>query len=115
MNKDLKRNIDKLTEEEVRSVLLQTLVRLEMVQESNESPSLLLDDLHNWHNRILQFAQNKGREFDREYNSVHIVCGESSAGSLKVGLEQENKVIGFPDFLAVGPIQKLHKESWARV
>ncbi|MFP7296862.1 DUF1835 domain-containing protein [Neobacillus niacini] len=49
-------------------------------------------------------------ELQKEYKAVHIVCGESAAGSLKVGLGRENKVIGFPDFFAVGPIWELHKE-----
>lgn len=38
------------------------------------------------------------------------MCGESPAGSLRIGLGRENKIIGFPDFFAVGPIWKLHQE-----
>ncbi|WP_010651977.1 DUF1835 domain-containing protein [Oceanobacillus massiliensis] len=48
---------------------------------------------------------------DREFEAVHIVCGESQAGSLRVGLGRENRIIGFPDFFAVGPIWKLHQEG----
>ncbi len=47
---------------------------------------------------------------EREYEAVHIVCGESPAGSLRVGLGRKNRVIGFPDCFAVGPIWELHKE-----
>lgn len=51
------------------------------------------------------------KHFERLYETVHIVCGESPAGSLRVGLGYENKVIGFPDFFAVGPIWELDKED----
>jgi len=47
---------------------------------------------------------------EREYEAVHIVCGESTAGSLRVGLGRKNRIIGFPDFFAVGPILELHNE-----
>ena len=45
-----------------------------------------------------------------EFNTVHIACGESTAGSLRYGLGRGNKVIGFPDFFSIGPIWKLHKD-----
>ncbi|WP_445489822.1 DUF1835 domain-containing protein [Niallia sp. 03133] len=54
------------------------------------------------------------KHFERPYETVHIVCGESPAGSLRVGLGSENRVIGFPDFFAVGPIWELHKEDGRR-
>lgn len=57
-----------------------------------------------------KFHQNN-RNIEREFKAVHIVCGESPAGSLRVGLGRENKVIGFPDFFAVGPIQQLHDQA----
>ncbi|KON89746.1 hypothetical protein AF332_24995 [Sporosarcina globispora] len=47
----------------------------------------------------------------REYETYHIVCGESPAGSLKVGLSKENKVIGYPDFFSNGPLWQLHEEQ----
>lgn len=55
---------------------------------------------------VNKFQQNN-RNIEREYNTVHLVCGESPAGYLRVGLGRENKVIGFPDFFAVGPIKEL--------
>lgn len=51
------------------------------------------------------------KQFDREYEAVHIVSGESSAGTLRVGLGHKNLVIGFPEFFAVGPIWMLDKEE----
>ncbi|WP_404457227.1 DUF1835 domain-containing protein [Oceanobacillus kapialis] len=109
MIKDLKRLIGEMTEEEAKSFLLLTMMQLKTVQESNQSPKQMIEDLHNWQEKIISFAQNKERESDRAYNTVHMVCGPSSAGSLKVGLGDENKVIGFPDYFSFGPIYELHK------
>lgn len=47
---------------------------------------------------------------ERGYKAVHIVCGESPAGSLRVGLGCENKVIGFPGFFAIGTIGNFIKK-----
>lgn len=41
---------------------------------------------------------------------VHIVITESAAGSLKYGLERPKVVIGFPDFLSIGPVWKLDEK-----
>lgn len=40
--------------------------------------------------------------------SVHLVSSESAAGTLRVGLARPKTVIGFPDFLGIGPVWKLH-------
>lgn len=109
MIKELRSFINQLSESEAKTILLQTMVRLKMIQESNESQKQMIDDLYSWNNEIVKFHQNK-RTVEREYSTVHIVCGESPAGSLRVGLERENKIIGFPDFFAVGPIWELDKE-----
>ena len=64
--------------------------------------------------KLYQFIE---REFgsdesvEGKYAAVHIICGESAAGSLRVGLSDENKVIGFPDFFAVGPLWRLHTDE----
>lgn len=109
MIKELRSFINQLSESEAKTVLLQTMVRLNLIQESKESAKQMIDDLYSWHNKIIKFHKNKGN-IEREYKAVHIVCGESPAGSLRVGLGHENKVIGFPDFFAVGPILELHKD-----
>ena len=54
--------------------------------------------------KLLESQQNK---MEIEFNTVHIACGESTAGSLRYGLGRGNKVIGFPDFFSIGPIWKL--------
>ncbi|WP_445506563.1 DUF1835 domain-containing protein [Niallia sp. 03190] len=42
---------------------------------------------------------------------VHLVASESTASSLRVALESPKKVIGFPDYLTVGPIGNLHTKD----
>ncbi|WP_211356351.1 DUF1835 domain-containing protein [Psychrobacillus lasiicapitis] len=42
---------------------------------------------------------------------VHIVSSESAAGSLRAGLERPKTVIGFPDFLSIGPLGELDKKT----
>lgn len=110
MTTDLRIFINQLSEKEAKTILLQTMLNLEMIQESKEPPQQMIDDLHAWHKGILTFSENN-RKVEREYKEVHIACGESPAGSLRVGLGRENKVIGFPDFFAVGPIRELHHEA----
>ncbi|TFD99504.1 DUF1835 domain-containing protein [Jeotgalibacillus salarius] len=51
---------------------------------------------------------------ERPYQTVHLVCGESPAGSLKVGLDRHQKVIGFPDFFGDGPVRHLDQKSGQR-
>jgi hypothetical protein len=41
---------------------------------------------------------------------VHIVIGESAAGSLRYSLERPKEVIGFPDFFSIGPVWKLDEK-----
>ncbi|WP_243355478.1 DUF1835 domain-containing protein [Bacillus litorisediminis] len=110
MIKDLRNSVNQLTESEAKSVLLHLIIRLKMVHESNESPKEMIDDLYVTYNKFLKITQHK-KTMVREYKAVHIVCGESSAGSLRGGLGSEHKVIGVPDFFAVGPIWELHKEA----
>lgn len=47
----------------------------------------------------------------KTYETVHIVCGESPAGLLRSALGRGNKIIGFPDFFAVGPLREIHEDS----
>lgn len=58
--------------------------------------------------QIQKARQVKGPE--DQLGAVHIVTSESAAGSLRVGLEKPNTVIGFPDSFSTGPLWKLDKE-----
>jgi len=50
-----------------------------------------------------QLAKNNG--------ALHIVFGNATFGSLKMGLPVNEKVIGFPELFSTGPILDLHKDN----
>ncbi|HWO78755.1 MAG TPA: DUF1835 domain-containing protein [Bacillus sp. (in: firmicutes)] len=108
MTKNLRNSIMRLSEKEAKSILLQTMARLKMIHDSsNKSSKEKIDELYAMCNELLEFSQKK-EEFVQDYKTVHLVCGEAQAGTLKVGLGRGNKVIGFPDFFTVGPMWELH-------
>ncbi|WP_237562886.1 DUF1835 domain-containing protein [Bacillus dakarensis] len=79
---------------------------------------------HNDLNAMVEMI-NKTIQLHRRYSrihsgaSVHIVSPEFAAGTLRVGLQHPKTVIGFPDFLSIGPLWKLdekigqvNREEW---
>lgn len=67
---------------------------------------------HSDDNMMLEII-NKQIQKHRIYSQdgpVHIVIGESAAGSLRYSLERPKEVIGFPDFFSIGPIWKLDEK-----
>lgn len=111
MDEELYQVIQNLSYCEAKSILLQMMIRLKTMKESNDSQEELVENLYFLYDSILGVLKNGIEYSQKEYEAVHIVCGESAAGSLKVALSRENNVIGFPDFFAVGPIWELHKEG----
>ncbi|WP_442599984.1 DUF1835 domain-containing protein [Neobacillus sp. D3-1R] len=107
MMDDLRKTINGLSEERAKSFLFHILHQIKLMKTAPEAQEKMLEKLFFLSDNI-EGAMN--RNFEREYKTVHLVCGESQAGSLKVGLDRENRVIGFPDFFAEGPIWELHKE-----
>lgn len=107
---DLRKRIQKLSGDRAKSLLFNIMSCIEIMKESKDSQPEMMEKLFFLHDRIKGVLNNE-KQGEREYKTVQIVCGESPAGSLKVGLGRENKVIGFPDFFAVGPIWELHKKT----
>ncbi|KIL53450.1 hypothetical protein KP77_04260 [Jeotgalibacillus alimentarius] len=108
MMDDLKDLIERLSEEDAKRILLQTVVRIQTIQGVEEKEKMI-QELYRWQQQVLRSAGS--RHLERPYQAVHLVCGESPAGSLKVGLDRNQKVIGFPDFFAEGPISHLDQDS----
>lgn len=109
MIEEINKSIKDLSISDAKNLLLSMMFRIKMMQESKNSPEEILEQLNSIYDLFFEVVQNRNH-VEREYSTVHIVCGESPAGSLRVGLGRENKIIGFPDFFAVGPIWKLHQE-----
>jgi len=49
----------------------------------------------------------KTRHERDQVDAVHLVASEWAAGTVRVGLEKPNTVIGFPDSFSIGPLWKL--------
>ncbi|MFJ7915779.1 MULTISPECIES: DUF1835 domain-containing protein [unclassified Lysinibacillus] len=109
MIEEIHKSIKDLSVSDAKNLLLSMMFRIKMMQESKNSPEEILEQLNSIYNLFFEVVQNSNH-VERDYSTVHIVCGESPAGSLRVGLGRENKIIGFPDFFAVGPIWELHQE-----
>ncbi|MBM7716235.1 DUF1835 domain-containing protein [Siminovitchia sp. FSL H7-0308] len=107
--KDLSRIIDQLPGSEAKNILVNIMYRLDLMKESPEIQDEMIKELYSLYDEIVDGCQNDSY-LEREYEAVHIACGEAAAGSLRVGLDHKNKVIGFPDFFAVGPIWQLHRD-----
>jgi Protein of unknown function/Domain of unknown function (DUF1835) len=111
MDDELYQAIQNLSGSEAKSILFHMMYQSKTIKELNDSPEEMVEKLSFIHDSILGAIKKRNNNVQREYKAVHIVCGESAAGSLRVGLGRENKIIGFPDFLAVGPIWELHIED----
>lgn len=48
---------------------------------------------------------------ENQIDAVHLVTGESPAGSLRSGLDRPKTVIGFPDAFSIGPLWKIPEKA----
>ncbi|EGA91091.1 hypothetical protein GPDM_01775 [Planococcus donghaensis MPA1U2] len=102
--------IEKLSGSEAKSLLVNILYRIEFLKQEAGSQSYTVTELLELSQEVRQELQ-KEKKFEGANKAVHLICGESSAGSLRIGLHYENKIIGFPDFFTVGPLWDLHTEE----
>lgn len=107
---ELREAIEKLPESGAKSYLFHILLRVHLLKNSADSQEEIMELLNDIQEKIIFYSQ-EGKLERREYETYHLVCGESPAGALKVGLSKENKVIGFPDFFSNGPLWRLHEEE----
>ena len=107
MVEKLYQSTEKLSGSEARNLLVNMMIKIKNMRDSNDLQEEMMEELYSLYDEILGVSQNK---MEIEFNTVHIACGESTAGSLRYGLGRGNKVIGFPDFFSIGPIWKLHND-----
>lgn len=98
MQEEFFRIISGMPGTEAKRLLMEILARLE----GREELQLLFQEL-------LSSRSNQNTIEDR-FHTVHVVSGESPAGSLKVALSRGHKVIGFPDFFSMGPVWRLQEK-----
>ena len=108
MIEKLYQSTEKLSGSEARNLLVNMMIKIKNMRDSNDLQEEMMEELYSLYDEILGVSQNK---MEIEFNTVHIACGESTAGSLRYGLGRGNKVIGFPDFFSIGPIWKLHNDD----
>jgi hypothetical protein len=99
MLENLKENIDQLSEEDAKTWLYLTLLRLDQLTKIDFPKEEIIEEIQN----IVKTIENKPLP-RTDYSIIHIAGSESIAGSLKVGLERNHKVIGFWEMFDIGPL-----------
>jgi Domain of unknown function (DUF1835)/Protein of unknown function len=113
----LKKAIKELPEEEVKSLLFHVLLRTKLLRETAYSETEFVNDIENIYDAIFDRSRERsGMTQEGDYQMVHILFGDSPAGSLKcalkeMGVSKEEKVISFWDMFSVGPVWKLHEKA----
>ncbi|MGG1688400.1 DUF1835 domain-containing protein [Pseudalkalibacillus sp. NRS-1564] len=118
---EFKKIVESSTEQEVKSLLFQILLRINMVEEVEQySDTQLVKDLKMACNSFLEYKTSQiNREDVTQYQAVHIVFGASLSGSLnivfkKMKLKDTEKIISFSDLLSIGPVWRLHEKNGLR-
>lgn len=118
---EFKKIVESSTEQEVKSLLFQIVLRINMVEEVEQySDTQLVKDLKKACNSFLEYKTNQiNREDVTRYQAVHIVFGASLSGSLNIVLEKmklkdTEKIISFSDLLSIGPVWRLHEKNGLR-
>ncbi|MGG4012495.1 DUF1835 domain-containing protein [Bacillus smithii] len=113
----LKKVIKGLSEGEAKSLLFHILLRVNLLKETEYSEEGFVNDVSKIY-RTISDLTNEQSESNQEgtFKMVHILFGDSPAGSLKVvlkdlGVHKEENVISFEDIFSIGPIRHLHEES----
>ena len=117
MINELKSIVKNSTEDEVKSLFFQTLLRINMLEETERyTEEQLVTDLKRTYSDFLQYKRKQTDvKNNKSYQAVHILFGDSPAGSFKrvlneMELQDEEKVIAFSDLFSIGPIWQLHEQ-----
>ncbi|MEG0440364.1 MAG: DUF1835 domain-containing protein [Solibacillus sp.] len=112
---ELKRILKNSPDDEVKSLLFQILLRINMLEETDQyTEGKFVTDLKKTYNDFLNYKRNQTDiKNNKNYKVVHILFGDSASGSLKRALKEmesqdEEKVISFSDMFSIGPVWQLH-------
>lgn len=106
--------INHLEDTELKSLLLQIFLRMQIVEErKGYSEQQFFLDIKNTYNDLLAYKKNQASVEQTKLHTTHIVFGDSPTGSLKIalkesGLIQQENIINFSDLFSIGPISNLH-------
>ncbi|KAB7672050.1 DUF1835 domain-containing protein [Bacillus sp. B1-b2] len=114
----LKYLVKQSSEEEVKSILFNIFLRIQMLEEEGKyAEGQMASDMRKIYRDYLTYKKNQeNTEKEMPYKAVHIVFGDSFAGSLRValqekGLNKEEKIITFSDIFSIGPVWQLHEQQ----
>lgn len=112
---EIKDTINHLDEKELKSLLLQFVLRMQTVEErKGYSEQQFFLDIKKLYNDLLEYKKYQASvEQQTQFHTTHIVFGDSTTGSLKMALKkldlnQQEKIITFSDLFSIGPIWNLH-------
>lgn len=115
---ELKRIFKNSNEDEVKSLLLHTFFRINMLEETDQyTERQLVLDLKKTYSDFLNYKRDQTDiKNNKSYKAVHILFGDSASGSLKrelkeMELQEEENVISFSDLFSIGPVWRLHEKS----
>jgi len=105
----IKQAISKLDEREAKALLNLIFIQAEKYEEDE-----MIRILQTMKKSLIQVSRNEEKIEHRQ--TVHIVFGDSPAGSLKAAIrktpyEKSEEIIVLPHILSVGPIESLHTEK----
>ena len=106
--------INHLEDTELKSLLLQIFLHMQTVGEGKGySEQQFFLDLKNTYNDLLVYKKKQASNLQTQFHTTHLVCDDSSAGSLKVALKesdliQQENIINMSDLFSIGPIWNLH-------
>jgi len=114
---DIRKAIDELSSEDVRSALRLVMFQIDSAIENKQLEEDIFQNLKGLYDELL-LAQNneKTGALNADTTKIHIIFGDSAAGSLRyaikqMGLADTNKVVSFNDRYSIGPIWHLHEEE----
>lgn len=117
---DIKREVEKLPIQDLRMAFQLLMIQFDALENTDAGKAELYNSLKELYDELLtaddQVTNNRVWEPDIDTAKVHIVFGESTAGSLKLVIKQlgyadTNKVICIKERFAVGPLWRLHEEE----
>ncbi|MBS4209490.1 DUF1835 domain-containing protein [Bacillus sp. FJAT-50079] len=109
----LKKIINEMPEEEAKSLLFHVFLRVSLMKDTTYSNNEFVNDMENLYDKVLELHN---KEMKEDVERVHLLFGDSAAGSLRVALKdlgryKMEKIISFWDMFSVGPIYQLHDEA----
>lgn len=111
----LKKIIEELPESEAKTLLFQVMCQVALWRETDYPETQFIRTIEKMYELVLKLPKEQSEMMENEMQKVHIVFGDSTAGSLKLALremevEPVEKVLSFWEMFSIGPVWMLHKK-----